>query len=92
LARNALLADPGVQAPGQPGHEARVGDRQGLLDLLVGGVRHPERDVLPHAHREQRGILEPAADQGAQHRQRQVADVGAVQGDRPGGWVGQPRH
>ena len=70
---HALLADPGVQAPGQVVHEPGLRHGQRRLDRGVVGVGRAVADVLPDAGREQRRVLERAADPGPQHRQRQLA-------------------
>ena len=62
--RQPLLADPGVQAPGQVVHELGLRHPQRLGDVVVGGVRAAQRDVLPDAHREQRRVLERGRDHG----------------------------
>ena len=41
--RHALLADAGVEAPGQVVHELRLGDLDRLGDVLVGGVAAAEQ-------------------------------------------------
>ena len=88
--RQPLLADAGVQTPGQVVDELRLGHPQRLLDVGVGGVGPAEGEVLPHAHREQRRVLEGGRDDAAQLGQRQVAHVDAVHGDPAGGDVVQP--
>ena len=64
--RQPLLADAGGQAPGQVVHELGLRDPQRLLDVGVGGVGAAEREVLAHAHREQRRVLEGGGDDAAQ--------------------------
>ena len=81
--RHALLADPGVEAPGQ------VVDELGLRDLERLARRRrrwrrgrPSSEVLPGAHREQRRLLEGGRDDLPQVGQLQVAHVDPVDGDR----------
>ena len=89
--RHALLPDPGVQAPRQVvATKSAWAAASACLDVAVGGVRRAEAHVLPDAGREQRRVLERAADRRAQHLERQRPDVGAVDGDPAGGRVGQP--
>ena len=76
--RHALLADPGVEPPGQVVHELRLRDEQRVVDLLIGRVGVAERDVLAHARREERRLFEADRDLAAQRPQRRVADVDAV--------------
>ena len=51
----------------------------------------PSDEVLPHAHREQHRVLERGRDLAAQRRQREVADVDAVERDPAARHVVQPR-
>ena len=91
----ALLADAGVEPPGQVVHELGLGDLERLVDLRVGGrvgVRvAAEGEVLPGAHREQRRVLERGRHQRAEVAQVEVADVDAVDQDPAAGDVEQPR-
>ena len=88
---HALLADPGVQAPGQVVHEVGLGRGQRGPDRRPRWRRACRADVLADAGREQGRVLERAGDPGAQRGQRQVAHVGAVQRDGAAGHVGEPR-
>jgi len=90
--REALLADPCVEAPWQVVDEAGLGDVHGSLELLVRGAGGAEQQVLPHAGREQEGVVERDTDVAAQRGQPQVAHVVAVEGDRALGDVVQPGH
>ena len=87
----ALLADLGVVALGQPGDE--VVDRRDPADplqLLVGGVGFPVREVVAQPAGQQHRFVEDHADPVPQVTDRQVADVHAIQPDRTGSHVPQP--
>ena len=71
--RQPLLADPGGQPGRQVVHEVGLGDRERLGDLGVGRVPAAEREVLPHAHREQGRLLERDPDHRAQRVDRDLA-------------------
>ena len=90
--RHALLADAGVEPPRQVVHELGLRDEQRVVDLVVGGVGVAEGDVLAHAGREQRRLLEADRDLRAQRPQRDVAHVDAVDGDAAVGDVVEARH
>ena len=59
---HALLADPGIEPPGQVGYEVCLCRVEGRPDGFLGGVMHAECHVLPDAGREQGRILESAGD------------------------------
>ena len=79
----ALLADHGVVALGQPGDELVGLGRLGRGDdLLVGGVRPAVGDVGPHRVGEQEAVLHDQPDRGAQRVARHVRDVVPADADR----------
>lgn len=86
-----LLADAGVEAERQVSHELRLSDLDRCVDLLWRRVRVAEREVLADRHREQRGILERRRNDLAQHRQRKLAYVDAVDQHGAFGDVAQAR-
>lgn len=86
-----LLADAGVEAERKVSHELRLSDLDRCVDLLLRRVRVAEREVLADRHREQRGILERRRNDLAQHRQRKLAYVDAVDQHGAFGDVAQAR-
>ena len=78
---HALLADAGVEPEWQVVDELRGRDLDGLGELLVGGVRPAQPQVLGDRHREQRRVLERGGDRLPQRGQRQLADIVAVDAD-----------
>src|SRR5438093_951961 len=79
----ATLADHGVVALGKLGDDV-VDPRcvGGQLDLLVGGVRLREAQVLPHRRVEEICLLRDDADEIAQRLEAQIADVDAADAHR----------
>src|SRR5208282_674873 len=64
----------------------------GGLDLVLGGARPTEGDVVPDRGVEQVALLGDHADGGRDAVLREVAQVSAVYADRPPGRVVEPRH
>ena len=83
----ALLADAGVEAPGEVEGEAGLGHLEGAQHLRLGGVGLAHEQVLAHRGREQRRLLEGEPDVATEAVDREVAEVVAVEGDAPGGGV-----
>ncbi len=76
------LADHRVVAVGKPLDElGRLRDARRFLDLLVGRVHDPERDVVANGGGEEEGILRDDADRLPQRPEGDVADVDAVEQD-----------
>ena len=90
--RHALLADAGVEAPGQVVDEAGLADLERLLDVGLAGVGAAQGEVLAGAHGEQGGVLEGGGDQAAQVLDAQLAHVDAVEEHPTGRDVPQPGH
>ena len=86
------LADHRVVAVGQRRHEVvRVRRTRRGLDRLRRRVRRPVGDVGGDRVVEEHGLLRHDADLRAQRRQRHVADVHAVDENRPARDVVEPR-
>src|SRR5215204_467846 len=91
--RDPTLADHRVVRLRQRDDEV-VGLREpgGLLDLLLGGVRPAERDVLAHRVREEERILRDDPDLPPQGDQLRLPHVETVDGHPAGGGVVEPRN
>ncbi len=82
---HAPLADHGVVAVGQGGDElVGLGGARRRLDLVLGGVRPAEGDVLADGAPEQHGLLKHDTDVGPQALQAYIAHIGAVDAHRSG--------
>ena len=78
----AALADDGLVALGQRRDQAvDLRGARGLLDLLVGRVGLREAEVLAHGRVEEVRLLRDDADRGGERRERQLAQVDAVDRD-----------
>ncbi len=79
----ATLPDGRLVALGQALHDlVDAGVPGGGLDLVVGGIRSAEPDVLPDRQVEEVALLEHDAELIPQGRLRDVADVAPVEGHR----------
>ena len=90
--RQTLLADAGVEAPGQLVHEPGLRELEGRHHLFGRGIRPTQRDVLVGAHREEGRLLEGRGHQGTQLAQVELADVDIVDGDAPARDVEEAGH
>src|ERR1019366_8882530 len=78
------LADHRVVTLGEVHDElVRVGGLSGVLDFLQGRVRSAVGNVLEDRDGKEEGLVKHHADVGAQRRHGEVADVVAVDADRP---------
>ena len=74
-----VICDKRVISIGKPSYErVGIGDRRGLLDILIRGVQPPEPDVLPYRPREEMGILQHVGEGMPEIRQPYVPYVYAV--------------
>ena len=90
--REPALADHGVVPVGKRHDEVvGLGRARGGLDVGVGRIRLPVRDVVAHALGEQEAVLEHDADLRSQRLERHVAHVDAVDAHGTGGDVVEAR-
>ncbi len=90
--RQALLADPGVEPERQVVDELGLRNLERLDHVVLGDAGPAEGEVLAHACREQRGVLERGRHRVPQLIERQVAHVDTADEDATAGDVVQPGH
>src|SRR5262249_25510853 len=91
--RDAALADHGVVALRQALDElVRLRGPRSLLHLVLRELTATERDVVADGGAEEERILRDHADLASQRRERDVADVHAVDHDAPSEDVVEARH
>ncbi len=89
----AALVDRGVEPLGHgPDEIGGLRDRQGVPQLLVGGVGPADAQVAAHGAAEEEGPLGHQPDPRPEVVAGQRADVDAVDEDRARGHVEKPRH